>query len=146
MSVEILNLGRKLRAANYAAFVAAAPRLHVDAPKRVATAIVYRWIDAGYSTAVLIDGLPVPQGSHAGDWTREGQFWRCSCGARGYDAPASCYGLQPFDMVEAAVRRGVPFGLRDGLPTAGVEVDTSGIRERLARIEVAMMARKARTA
>lgn len=143
MTAEILSLGRKLRASDYRVAAQRAAQPREEAVVAASTAIVSRWMRAGLTTAVLIAGLPVPRGPHAGDWVRGGSLWRCSCGHWSTEASATCGGVPAYDLVEEALRRGVPFGLRDGLPTAGVEVDTSGIRARLARVETAMMVRRA---
>lgn len=97
----------------------------------VASRICDRWRAAGFTTARLVGGLPQPERPHAATWRTDSIFTRCACGRVCYRSPLSvlCEGVSPFDMVLVALGRGVPFGLRDGLPTAGVPLEA----EKLAR-------------
>lgn len=84
-----------------------------------------RWAAAGYTSASLVAGLPRPERPHPAAWHREGRLAHCLTCARPFykdPLPDLCGGPHPFDLVHEAVAAGVPFGLRDGLPTAGVEV------------------------
>ena len=110
----------------------------------VATVIVARWAAAGFTTARLVDGLPRPERGHPGEWIGEGWARHCATCARPWgrrgDAPLTCPGPHPFDLVHAAVARGVPFGLVDGLPTAGEPIALDGILVKVAAATVAKAA------
>lgn len=101
----------------------------------VASRIRERWRAAGYTSATLVDGLPRPERPHAADWQGEGRARHCAvCARPGRGAlGAECPGPDGYYLVREALERGVPFGLRDGLPTAGVELVEGDVRARLAR-------------
>lgn len=102
----------------------------------VASRICDRWRAAGFTSATLVDGLPRPERPHLTTWEGEGRFRHCSvCGRSCFKAPlpATCDGSSGFDLVFDALARGVPFGLRDGLPTAGVPTEAGDVVIKLAR-------------
>jgi len=111
----------------------------------VAMAICRRWEAAGYTTASLVDGLPSPEKPHAADWQGEGRFRHCgTCGRTHYRAPLppTCPGMGAFNLVYQALGDGVPFGLVDGLPTAGVRPEPGDVAEKLARATCRPMVRR----
>mgnify|MGYP006054678607 FL=1 len=99
----------------------------------VAVRICDRWRAAGYTSASLVDGLPRPEKPHAAEWIGDGLPRCATCGRRELRRSDTCPGPASFDLVHEAVANGVPFGLRDGLPTAGVAYEAAGITARVAR-------------
>lgn len=103
----------------------------------VAATIVARWREAGYTTAILVNGLPYPERPHAARWDTGARVPRCVCcgsaGATLGPLPALCDGPDPEDLVAQAVWDGVPFGLRDGIPTAEVALEPSDVVAKIAR-------------
>lgn len=103
---------------------------------RVATVVCERWERAGYTSVRLEDGLPRPERPHMANWTPSGQAWVCSvCAARSWRLQGpTCRGPSPMPLVLDALDRCVPFGLRDGLPTAGVPLVPGDVVRKLARV------------
>lgn len=102
----------------------------------VAMRVCDRWQAAGFTSATLVDGLPRPERPHATTWHTQGRGWHCEvCGRHQYRAPTAglCDGPGAFNLIHEAVAQGVPFGLVDGLPTAGVPTTPGDVVTKLAR-------------
>lgn len=98
--------------------------------------ICRRWEAAGYTSAVLVDGLPRPEKPHPATWTGEGMVRHCrTCGRSSMAKRAGdmCRGPDALGLVLDALAAGVPFGLLDGLPTAGVRAELGDVRVKVAR-------------
>jgi hypothetical protein len=113
---------------------------------RTATAIVRRWEAAGFTSASLMDGLPRPERGHAADWHVVSRFSR-RCGTCGLSAMARkagdvCPGPGALNLVYQALQDGVPFGLVDGLPTAGAPLEAGDVVEKLARATCSPIVRR----
>lgn len=102
----------------------------------VARRICERWRAAGFTTVRLEDGLPRPERPHPADWQGDSRLKHCGvCGRTCLSLvpPATCSGPPADDAVHEALSRGVPFGLRDGLPTAGEPLQAGDVVAKLAR-------------
>jgi hypothetical protein len=102
----------------------------------VASVITARWRAAGFTSATIEDDTVRPERPHATTWKKDGAGYCCSvCGRWQWRSPPPnlCDGADPFTLVHRAVARGVPFGLQDGLPTAGVPLEPGNVVEKPAR-------------
>jgi hypothetical protein len=98
--------------------------------------ICRRWEAAGYTSAVLVDGLPQPEKGHPAAWDGAGMVRYCRTCGRGSmarKAGDTCRGPDALGLVLAALADGVPFGLVDGLPVAGVRSDAGDVLVKVAR-------------
>lgn len=97
---------------------------------RVAIVIAARWRAAGFTSVTLVDGLPRPEKPHAAAWLGR----TCAiCGRLSLRQTPLCDGPDAFGLVHQALEQGVPFGMRDGLPTAGVEPEAGDVLVKVSR-------------
>jgi hypothetical protein len=102
----------------------------------VALKICCRWEAAGYTSATLLDGLPRPEKGHPAAWDGEGMVRYCrTCGRSSMARKTgdTCSGPSALGLVLDALAAGVPFGLVDGLPVAGVRPEPGDVVVKLAR-------------